>query len=104
MPSDKNSLSIDCFIETSMKIFSKIPLIILAFGREHNPVFVKFAIFALRPLISSALMAIFILRPLILQWKKTKLKELKYKLVGMFVLIGFVMQPGIMQMGIEIFK
>ncbi len=87
-----------------MKIFSETSLIILAFGREQNPVFIKFAIFALRPLISSALMTIFILRPLILQWKKTKLKELKYKLVAVFALIGFVMQPGIMQMGIEIFK
>jgi len=49
-------------------------------------------------------MTVFILRPLILQWKKTKIKELKYKFIRVFVLIGFTMQPGIMQMGIEILK
>ena len=61
-------------------------------------------IFAARPFISCLLITIFIARPLFLQWRKTQIQGLKYKIIAAFVLIGFVMQPGIMQMGIEIFK
>jgi len=102
--SDKDSLSIDCFIELSKVTLSLVLISSIALERRYSAHFIKFLLLAVRPLIHIALVFGLMMKPLIFKRKINTIQTLKNKLIMVSILIFYLVQPGILQMGIETFK
>jgi len=101
--SDRNSLTIDCFIELSKFYFFK-NLILIALQRRNSIHFVKFLLLASRPIVQATLVFGFMVKPFILRRKIGNSAVLKNQIIIGLIILFFLVQPGIFQMGIEAFK